>query len=345
MRIGLYTISALLFVIATAIAVYMVNPGTYSFDAFGIHLPSLPISVWIAIPVALLALFSILHIAVYGTKAYFSNKKWKSDAKKVEDAVYWSLIKEPTEVDFTHNELKRNIALLFHSTLNVKEYDASELTPKIKDTLKVIKEIENGKFVDLSRVKFTKHLSENNEIIIQNHKNHLEQDANFALKVLDFKDKYPAEVCELALDKVAQTQDAFMLKKYAKELGKKRFFVFLQRVNKKENLGLSMDMLKGFLKYYELECKDYLKLAEKLLELFNPDDNLYLFKELTDKDENAVSGYLYLLFRYELLDKVEDILDEHGDDEYKAFRALLILKRNKHNFKVFDFINEENACK
>ncbi len=345
MKIGLYMISALLFVIATAIAVYMINPGTYSFEAFGVHLPSLPVSVWVAIPVALLALFSILHMIVYGTKAYLNIKKWRNDAKKVEDVVYWSLIKEPTEVNFTHDELKRNIALLFHSTLNVKEYDASELPAKIKETLKVIKEIEAGKFIDLSRVKFAKHLSENNEIIMQNYKNHLEEEPNFALKVIDFKEKYPQEIYELALDKAALTQDFFTLKKYAKELGKKRFFTLFERVSKKENLGLSIDMLRSFLEHYDLECKDYLKIAEKVLELFNPDENLELFKSFVTKDEDAVSGYLYLLFRYELLDKVEDILDEHGKDEYKAFRALLILKRNKHNFKVFDFINEENACK
>ena len=345
MKIGLYTIAAILFVIATAIAVYMINPGTYSFDAFGIHLPSLPLSIWIAIPVALLAVFSILHMIVYGTKVYLNNKKWKSDAKKVEDAVYWSLIKEPTEVNFAHQDLKRNIALLFHSTLDVKEYDASELTPKIKETLKTIKEIENGKFIDLSRVKFAKHLSEDNEIVIQNHKNHLQEDPNFAIKVIDFKDKYPKEVYELALDKAVETQDFYTLKKYAKELGKERFFKLLSRVTKKDMLGLSVDILKDFINNYELDCKDYLRLAEKLLEIFTPDENLKLFKELVEKDEKALSAYLYLLFRYELLDKVEDILQEHEDDEYKAFRALLILKRNKHNFKIFDFINEENACK
>jgi len=345
MKIGLYIISALLFVIATAVAVYMINPGTYSFDAFGIHLPNLPLSIWIAIPVALLAIFSILHMIVYGTKAYLNNKKWKNDAKRVEDTVYWSLIKEPTVVDFAHDDLKKSIALLFNSTLQLKDYDTSELTPKIKDTLKVVRDIENGKFIDLSRVKFAKHLSEDNELVILNHKNHLNEEANFALKVLDFKDKYPKEVYDLALDKAVETQDFYTLKKYAKELGKERFFKLLNRIDKKNDLGFNQEILLDFLKNYDFDCKDYLRLVEKLLEQFNPDENLKIFKEFVSKDEDATSAYLYLLFRYELLDKVEDILDEHDKDEYKAFRALLILKRNKHNFKVFDFINEENACK
>ncbi len=347
MKIGLYILAAILFVVATAAGVYMLTPQSYklSIDTLGLDLPSLPIAVWIAIPVALFAIFSILHMMFYGTKVYLKNKKWQSDAKKVEDTIYWSLIKEPTEINFANNELKRNISLLFNSTLNVKDYNLLDLTPKIKETLKVIKEIEDGKFVNLNSVKFAKHLSENNEIKIKNFKNRLNEDKDFAIEVIDFKDKYPKEIISLAYDKLVENKDFFTLKKYAKELGKERFFKLLNRVNKKNNLGFSSEILKGFIENYDFDCKDYLKLAQKLLEELNPEDNLKLFKELIQKDEDAIPAYLYILFRYELLDKVKDILDEHENHEYKAFRALLALKRNKHNLKVTDLINEENACK
>jgi hypothetical protein len=345
MKVGLYIVSALLFIIATAVAVYMLNPGSYSFDAFGLHMPKLPIAVWIAIPVALLAIFSVLHMLYYGTKVYFANKKWKSDAKRVEDAIYWSLIKEPTGVNFAHDELKKSVSLLSKSVLNVKDVDSLNITDKLKDALSIIKKIENGEYVDLKKAKFAKHLSENNELEIKNEFNHIESDPSYALKIIDFKDKYSKDLVEVALDKVVEYQDFFTLKKYAKDLGKNRFFKLLNRVTKDEKLGFSLDMLKSFISNYKLNCKDYFKLAEVSVDMFDPDSNLATFKEFATKDENALSGYLFLLFKYEMIDKAKDILDEHSEDEYKAYRALYTLKKSKHNFKLPDIINADNACK
>jgi len=345
MKIGLYIVSALLFIIATSIAVYMINPGTYSFEAFGLHMPKLPIAVWVAIPVALLAIFSVVHMLYYGTKIFFANKKWKNDAKRVEDAVYWSLIQEPTGVNFAHEELKKSASLLSKSTLDVKDSDSLDITEKLKDALVVIKKIKAGEYVDLKKVKFAKHLSENNPLEIKNEFNHIEADPAYALKIVDFRDKYNSELVKAALDKIVETQDFYTVKKYAKDIGKERFFKLLSRVNKENDLGFSLDMLKGFVSNYNLNCKDYYKLAEITISKFDPDSNLALFKEFANKDEDALAAYLYLLFKYEMIDSAKDILDEHSEDEYRAFRALYTLKKNKHNFKLPDIINVDNVCK
>jgi len=345
MKVGLYIVSALLFIIATSVAVYMINPATYAFEAFGINLPKLPIAVWVAIPVALLAIFSVLHMMYYGTKVFFANKKWKADAKRVEDAIYWSLIKEPTGVNFIHDELKKSASLLSKSNLDVKDLDSLNVTEKLRDAAVVISKIKNGEYVDLKKVKFAKHLSDNNEIELQNEFNHINSDASYALKIIDFRDKYSNDVLQAALDKAVETQDFYTLKKYAKDIGKDRFFKLLSRVNSEENLGFSLEMLKSFVANYNLNCKDYYKLAEVSITKFDPDENLATFKEFSTKDEDALAAYLFLLFKYEMIDVAKDILDEHSEDEYKAFRALFALKKSKHNFKLPDIINANNACK
>ena len=345
MKVGLYIVSALLFIIATSVAVYMINPGTFSFEAFGINLPKLPIAVWVAIPVALLAIFSVLHMLYYGTKVFFANKKWKADAKRVEDAIYWSLIKEPTGVNFVHDELKKSASLLSKSTLDVKDLDSLDITEKLRDAATVINKIKAGEYVDLKKVKFAKHLSDNNEIELKNELNHIKVDPAYALKIIDFRDKYSNDIVQAALDKAVETQDFFTLKKYAKDIGKDRFFKLLSRVNKEDNLGFSLDMLKSFVSNYNLNCKDYYKLAEVSVDKFDPDENLETFKEFSSKDEDALAGYFFLLFKYEMLDRAKDILDEHSEDEYKAYRALYALKKSKHNFKLPDIINVDNACK
>jgi len=345
MRIGLYIVFSLLFIIAVAVGTYMINPNTFAFGVFGINLPKLPIAVWITIPVVLLAIASIFHMAFYGTKNFFANKKWKSDVKKLEDSIYWSLIKEPTVTSFSNDGMKSAAALLSESYVEPIKLDSSDLSFKLKEVAKVIMSIESGEYVDLKTQKFAKHLTDSNPLVIKNSENHLEADPKFALKVLDFKDKYSDELVEKALDKVAQTQDFFTVKKYAKEIGKDRFFAMLNRVEEGEDIGFSLDMLKSFISEYNLSCQEYYKIAHITLPQFKPDENLELFKEFIAKDEEAMPSYLYLLFKYEMLDNVKEILEEHTESEYKAFRALFVLKKSKYNFNTSDVITIDNICK
>ncbi len=344
MKAGLYLISAILFVIAVAVAAYMINPGYYSFDVFGIHMPSLPIALWIALPVALLAIFSLLHILFYGAKSYFTTKKWKSDAKKVEDAIYWSLIKEPQDVHFANEELRKGAGILAKSYIEPLSTEDLQISERIRQSAKIVQKIENGEFVDLKKEKIGKHISNENPLYLQNEKNHINANPKYALKVLDFKERYPQELVSLALDKLVATQDLFTIKKYAKEIRKERFLKLLERLKEDKETKVTFDIIKSFIQTYNLNCKEYIKVVKFLLEKFDPDNNLELLSALSKKDEDALPAYIYLLFRYEMLDKVKEILDEHSEDEYKAFRALYLLKKQKHNFKLSDFINEENSC-
>jgi len=281
----------------------------------------------------------------YGTKNFFSNRKWINDAKKLEDSIYWALIKEPTKNNFSHKEIKSSAALLSESYLEPLEIESPDISFKLKETAKVVRKIELGEYIDLKNQKFAKHLSENNPLVIKNNLNHINSDPAFALKVLDFKEKYNDELIEKALDKVVETQDFFTLKKYAKEIGKDRFFKLLGRVKNDKDIGFSIDMLKNFISECNLNCKDYYNIANITLKHFTPDENLELFKTFANNNENAMPAYLYLLFKYEMIDKVKDLLEEHSEEEYKAFRALLSLKKNKYNFKAADIITIDNICK
>jgi len=346
MKIGLYIVLTLFFVIATAVATYIINPATFAFDVFGIHMPKLPIAVWVGLPVAILAIFSVLHIMFYSAKNFLNVRKLKGDAKKLEDSIYWALIGEPSTVSFANEDMRKSAALLSESILKPLSLESNDLTPKIKDTAKIVLKIESGEYVDLKNQKFAKHLSENNYIIEKNNLNHIGSDPTFALKVLDFKDKYSNSLVDAALDKVTDTQDFFTLKKYAKLLGKERFFKLLDRAaDSKDDIGLSVEMLKSFIKEYDLNCKDYYKIAKVSLSRFEPDENLDMFKEFMQSDDDSTPSYIYLLFKYEMLDKVKDILEESSEDEYRVFRAFYALKKSKYNYKADEVITINNICK
>ena len=345
MRVGLYTVLSLLFIIAVAVGTYLINPGTFGFEVFGINLPKLPIAAWVAMPVAVLVLFSILHMMFYSTKNFFSVRKLKGDSKKLEDGIYWSLIGEPSAVKYANDDMTKAASILAESSLTPNGDDLSNVSDKIKEAAKVIMQINNGEYIDLKKQKFTKHLSDNNPIKEKNNFNHLASDASFAMKVIDFKDKYSDNLVNAALDSVVKTQDMYTLKKYAKEIGKKRFFVLLSRVEEGEDIGFSEDMLKSFIAEYELDCKDYYKIAKVSLGKFEPDNHLALLKDLSIKDDKATAAYMYLLFKYEMLDKVKDLLDESSDDELKALKGFYSLKKGKYNYKIDDIIGEDTICK
>ncbi len=345
MKIGFYFVFSLLFIAAVVVGVYMITPATFSFELFGINMPKLPVAVWVAIPVALIVLASVAHMMFHSTKNFFASRKYRTDLRKLEDAIYWSLIKEPTSVNYSDDELKKSAALLSEAYIEPISVDTSDISLKIKEVAKVILRINSGEYVDLKMQKFTKHLSANNPIILKNEFNHLDSSREYALKVADFHDKYSDSIVEVALDKIAESEDFYTLKKYAKLIGKERFFKVLDRSQSDEKLELNVDLLKSFISEYELECRDYYKLAEVVLSKFEPDSALALFKELVSQDEEANSGYIYLLFKYEMIDKAKDILEEHSTDEYKAFRALLILKKSKYNFKSKDILTVDNVCK
>jgi len=345
MKAGLYLVTSTLFIIVVAISSYLINPSTFSFDIFGIHTPSFPIALWVALPVAILAIFSLLHIVYYGTKIFFFNKRLKSDINKVDEVLYWSLIKEPMKISFNNKLLEKNIGLLFNSEINVKSFDELITTSRLKETARTIQKIFDGKWVDLKKAKFSRHLSNDNPIIIQNNINRIKSDVNFAQKVLDFRDRYDDAVFKEAIKKIVEEKDLIFLKKYIKDIDKSAFFNILNRVDKDNLLGLSIDTIKFYVENLDLDCKDYYKIAEIVFKYLEPEENLSFLKDLSAKDDKATAGYLYLLFKYELIDKVKEILDEQPYDDFKAFRGLFTLKRAKHNIKLDDFINIDNACR
>jgi len=286
-----------MFIIAVAVATYMVNPGTFSFEVFGINMPKLPIAVWVAIPVALLVIASIIHMMFYSTKNFFNIRKLKADAKRLEDGVYWSLINEPTSVNYANDDMKKSASILAESYITPNSLESADISFKIKEAAKVINKINKGEYVDLKSQKFAKHISDNNPIELKNNFNHLESDSAFALNVLDSKDKYSEDIVDAALDKVTLSEDFFTLKKYAKILGKDRFLTLLGRVEKGEDIGFDLNMLKSFISSNKLDCKEYHRAAKVALSNFEPDENLNLFKELKDESEEAMPAYLYLLFK------------------------------------------------
>jgi hypothetical protein len=345
MRLGLYILASIILMIVVGIFVYTINPNDFSYDLMGIHIPPVPIAIWITIPMFILMLASLVHMMFYGTKNFFKFKKWETDSDSLNNALYWSILNEPKPQRFNLPKLKETASILQVSNIKVKG-TVDGVSEKLQSALNIINEIDKGECVDFKEKKLAHILSNNNPLVIKNYMNCLKKDANFIEEVLQSKDKYSDTVVEKALKQFAKTTTLTKAIKYSKIFNRESFMTLINRVTREDDLGLTVTILDEFIVDLnnELKCSDFLFIANITKKQLLPDDNLKLFREYDGKYIKAQIAYLYLLFEYEMIDKAGEYLQEHDADEFIRFRALYDLKKEHNKYKITDLINIKHIC-
>jgi hypothetical protein len=321
----------------------MVNPNNYVLEVMGVHF-NFPVAVWVALPAAVLLLFTVLHMAYHGMRGYMKKQKFQRDAASLEDALYWALLNEPKEQKYLLDEIKRSAVLL--NKANLTMIDGVEgLSDRLTKVLNILNKIKNGEYVDLKENKLHKVFNEGNPYLIQNRLNRLKNDPTFVEEVMRSSVKYSEMVRKQALEIFARTTNFEHARKYAKQFDVANFFVLLERLDKEEDMGLTPDILEVFATELKLKCSDFVRMARIVKRHLRPEENLALFRKLQKENPKAQNAYLYLLFEYELLEEVERYLDEQDENDFIKFRALLELKKQNQRFKLEDLIDAESICR
>ena len=342
MRLGLYIFAALTLISIIGAVTYTLNPNNYLVEMMGINF-NFPIYVWIVLPMLVLLVFTAIHMMYYSLKGYFKLKKWQRDAETLDDALYWSMIKEPKEQKYAISEIGSSAHLLSKS--NIEVLDAVEgLSPRLSKVFNLINKIKNGEYVDLKENKMAKVFNEGNPILIQNRLNRLEGNEKFVEEVMKSSSSFSDPVRAKALSLFASKESFFKARKYAKVFDVKNFFVMLERINKEEDMELTTEILDDFVSALKLTCTDYTKIAHITKKHFSPDENLSQFKKYQRDNPKAQHAYIYLLFEYELMEQVASYLEEHDAHEFIRARALLDLKKSHKNYKIEDLIDLNTIC-
>ncbi len=344
MRLGLYLVASIILMSIVGIFVYTINPTNYSINEFGLSI-SLPIAVWVVLPMLALMIASAIHMIFYGTKNFFKFKKWEKDTASLDDALYWSLLNEPKAHKFNLPILKQTASLLSVSSVNV-DGAIDDISDKLRGALTLITEINRGEYVDLKVHKLDRVLSNTNPLVIKNLMNRLQKDSAFAEEVLQAKESYSEEIFKEALRLFSLKTNFVKARKYIKLYNKESFFLLLSRIGKEEDLGLTKDILDEFIVALEskLKCADYLQIATLMMNELSPDENLKLWREYEGKYPDAQIAYLYLLFDYEMIEKAGEYLREHDENDFKRFRALFDLKKEHKKYKITDLMNIRHIC-
>ncbi len=197
MRLGLYIIASIILMSIVGVFTYSINPNNYSIEEFGIPV-NIPIAVWVVLPMVLLMIASVVHMMFYGARNFLKFKKWEKETETLDNALYWSLLHEPKAHKFHVPLFKQRASLLAVSSIDV-DGAVDDISDKLRSALTLVSEINRGEYVDLKAKKLNKKLSSSNPIVIQNIKNRLLKEENFAEEVIQNKESYSEELFNEAL--------------------------------------------------------------------------------------------------------------------------------------------------
>jgi len=338
MYIKRYTIAALIFIILVGWYVYaFITQDSFALDFFGVPLPSLSIALWVVVPVVLLYIASIAHMAFYSLMGSFKLRKYEKDYEKLLEAMMDAYLgKSNRNHMFKTPRYKLLGSLIDNSTLYIHQtFEPNTSNEKLNNVIKLIEDIKKGEVVDLKKYS----LDAENPLVIQNDRNRYKKGVISAEDVLSNANKYAQSLCEEAYKDFVQTAPLYAIEQYKKSLTKESLFVILARVNASENtLEVSNEALISLFNQLTLDTKDYLKISIILSKQMIPEQRIKLFETLSEDKDEVTDAYLFTLFDLEMLAPADEILENSQPDEFLKFKSYRALKECNKNFNINLFI-------
>ena len=328
-----YIIGAVLLLVLAAGYVYSFQTGTYEIH-FKQYSLVLPIAAWVIVPAGILFLFSVFHILFYGMKNYFAVKSVAKDSTTLLNIIIKRLKNEKVELSVTNENLNIVAEALSQLDISLENVAFHSSNKDLKKLAEKIIDIKSGKYISKKELK----LADDNPLMIQNLKNRILVDDNFALEIVRKGSDYPKEIVKLAFNKVLDTKSMTTIKKYLDEISFDEEMV-VTLLNKdsseKSDFSLSCDMILNLVKNVKLSSNDLINLARNYKKTMAPDDLIKLYEDISMLDETYNVAYLYVLTEFQVIDKIREILNATDPSEYLPFRALVDLRdAGKHSYTL-----------
>ncbi len=314
--------------------VYSQIDRNYTFNLAGIPV-TLPVAVWIVIPMFLMFLASFFHMAYYSFINFMKLKRYKKDYSLLVDSLAHSLMREPKQHQYRTIEAQNLGEVPDHSHIIPQDFKVLTKEEKLKKALEYIKDIQNGIYVEIEEYK----LSPKNPLLVKNIKNRLKEEPTYSGVVLKNCNEFPLDLCEEALLAYMSFSDISKIKDYANVFTFKSLLNLIEIAEKKEMELHYPDILYILQESgMKIDEKGYIQLAMKVKTVLPPDDRLKLFGILKDKDEKSEGGYVYTLLDLEMIDKAKEFLETTGENELLEFKAYLDLKTCKKDYPLELFL-------
>lgn len=335
MQLKRYTVGSFILMILVGLAVYSINSESISFDLMGIHFPNLPIAFWVIVPLALLYLASILHMAVYVLVGNFKLRRLNRDFEKMVDALRDALLGVPERNYVFKSDAYKLMGKLIDNSLILPYETLKNIgNDKIDEALALLSDIKENKKVETKKF----HLSHTASLMIQNNLNRLQRGELTADEVLSRQDTYGDVVCQKAYESYVKTASIGSVIKYKNLLTKSSLFTFLARINSNENgVGMSNDEAINLIKNLKLTSNDFIELSVVLSKNMIPEQRIRLFESMSEQCDDVMEAYFYTLYDLQMIDTANELLNNTSHDEYQIFKAYRDLKRSNKHYDIAIF--------
>ena len=321
MKTRKFLVYCIIYIAVIAGLTYSLNSSDFTFELLGQAI-TLPVAVWVALPVALLALLAILHIAYHGY-AFYRYKKWiKKDSQLYKDLAKETLLGFDSNKEFKTDAYKiaSQVTRSISPWNEFKEMGVDDA--ELNNIMQTIKSIKNNEIVDLKKFR----LAKDSKINILNELNKIEQLPTYYLDVLKNQEQNES-LKKAAFNKLIKTASFSEIKKIDPELASEDIMTIITRfVN--DEIDLSSDEIFGLLNNAKVTKAQYDKAAIMLKNKLKPDAFIGIFEKLKSIHADADEAYVYALFELQMLDKVREAIEGSDPDEFKEIKVLLFLRDN-----------------
>ncbi|MEA3512395.1 MAG: hypothetical protein U9R37_02240 [Campylobacterota bacterium] len=329
-----YILGSILLILIIFGYTFSIEAGDYRIAIFD-YIFVFPIALWIVLPVIFLFLFTILHILFYGMKNFFKLKAVTKDSESLVKLINNKLLDKELNLNFQNEDIKHIANILTQLDLTVTNSNFSSSNKEITKTVDCIFDIKSGKYISTKDLK----LEDNTVPMIENIKNRIKKDENFALEVLKPNQGYNQEIVKDAFLRVLETKSITTIKKQLENLTfDNKMLIELFKKDSSSNIEFSMtnDDILRLIKKATLTNNELIDIANIYKTSMSPEQVIKLFEEISTFNEDFNSAYLYVLAQYEMVDKMRDILDNSATNEYVPFKALVDLKDSGKHFYSLD---------
>ncbi len=332
MQIKRYMFAALLLMAGVWYYVQkMVSDGAYSLEIFGVHV-TLPIAVWAIVPMGLLFLASIFHMAYYGFKAYMRRRRVSKDVEKLADALFWAILKSPKKHNYFDKRIKPVGAVLDNGCDDFSHLEKNRVHDVVRDAIDIVGAVNHGEVLDLSKYK----LEKSNPFVIRNHLNMLQKEPERAEEVLRRAPYYDAKVLKEAMLIFVESANENDIDRFGELMDKAVLMRLLESLGARQEKGTlpSLGAIERWIEKIGPDGRDYMRIAGKLTKFYSPNELLAFFERLSAKDDKAFKAYLLTLLEFEMLDRANELLQDTHADEYLEFKAYLDLRKTGKHYPI-----------
>lgn len=322
---------SLLLIVAVYIYAFSIENSNYTLHVLDYTI-ELPIAVWIILPISILFIATILHILFYGFRNYLQTSSMKKDEDNIIELFKELLLENNSNKKFKQKSLKELSEILSLVNITPKNSEANSSNSEINTILNNIKKINSGEYISDKSVRFNK----NGKTYQKNLLNRASTDVDYAIDILKKSETFSSEIVKAAFKNVVENKSMTTIKKLLDglKLDKEMVLKLMEKDSENSDFALEHSAIIKYTKDVKFDKNDYLSFAKLYKKSVNPDELIKMFETISNENEEALDAYLVILFEYEMIDQIREILSGYKDEELQTYRALLDLKDSGKQYSL-----------